>query len=56
MIKPKPLLLLDEPTASLDAAKAYTFAYLGYDENTTVPDVYTDEEVGEYISFGKFVD
>ena len=42
--------------ASLDAAKAYTFVYLGYDENTTVPDVYTDEEVGEYISFGKFVD
>ena len=42
--------------ASLDAAKAYTFAYLGYDENTTVPDVYTDEEVGEHISFGKFVD
>ena len=42
--------------ASLDAAKAYTFAYLGYDENTTVPDVYTDEEVGEYIKYGKFVD
>ena len=41
--------------ASLDAAKAYTFAYLGYDENTTVPDVYTDEEVGEYIASGKFV-
>lgn len=42
--------------ASLEAAKAYTFAYLGYDENTTVPDVYTDEEVGEYIKYGKFVD
>ena len=42
--------------ASLDAAKAYTYVYLGYDANTTVPDVYTDEEVGEHISFGKFVD
>lgn len=42
--------------ASLEAAKAYTFAYLGYDESTTVPDVYTDEEVGEYVAHGKFVD
>lgn len=42
--------------ASLEAAKAYTFAYLGYDESTTVPDVYTDEEVGEYVRCGKFVD
>jgi hypothetical protein len=42
--------------ASLEAAKAYTFAYLGYDEDTNVPDVYTDEEVNEYVAFGKFVD
>ena len=41
--------------ASLDAAKAYTFVYLGYDENTTVPDVYTDEEVNGYVSVGKFL-
>lgn len=41
--------------ASLDAAKAYTYVYLGYDANTTVADVYTDEEVGEYIKHGEFI-
>ena len=48
--------ILSVVSASLDAAKAYTFAYLGYDESTMVPDVYTDDEVGEYIKYGKFVD
>jgi hypothetical protein len=48
--------ILSVKFASLEAAKAYTFAYLGYDEDTDVPDVYTDEEVAEYIAFGKFVD
>ena len=41
--------------ASLECAKAFTYAYLGYDANTTVADVYTDEEVGEYIKHGKFI-
>lgn len=50
------LIILSVKFASLEAAKAYTFAYLGYDEDTIVPDVYTDEEVNEYVAFGKFVD
>lgn len=39
--------------ASLDAAKAYTYIYLGLSINDA--DVHTDDEVNEYVSFGKFV-
>jgi hypothetical protein len=42
--------------ASIECAKAFTAAYLGYNlRDTSKWDVYTDEEVGEYISHGKFV-
>ena len=39
--------------ASIEVAKAFTYVYLGFDPNYA--DVYSDEEVGEYVSFGKFV-
>lgn len=44
--------------ASLEAAKAYTLAYLGYDENSykDTDGVDVDDEIGEYIKYGKFVD
>jgi|694.fasta_scaffold31434_19 hypothetical protein len=40
--------------ASIECAKAFTYAYLGYNLSSKW-DVHTDEEVGEYISHGKFV-
>jgi hypothetical protein len=42
--------------ASIECAKAFTYAYLGY--NLSDPgawDVYTDDEVGGYVAFGEFV-
>lgn len=39
----------------VEAAKAYTFTYLGYDRTTTTWDVHTDDEVCEYVSHGKFL-
>ena len=46
--------------ASLDAAKAYTLAYLGYDENSyrcaDISGVAIDDEINEYVRAGKFVD
>ena len=39
--------------ASIEVAKAFTYVYLGFDARTA--DVHSDEEVGEYVSFGKFV-
>jgi hypothetical protein len=39
--------------ASIECAKAFTYVYLGFGEST--PDVYLDDEVGEYVAFGKFV-
>ena len=39
--------------ASIEVAKAFTYVYLGFDARTA--DVDSDEEVGEYVSFGKFV-
>lgn len=44
--------------ASLEAAKAYTLAYLGYDENSyeVVDAVAIDDEINEYIRCGKFID
>ena len=39
--------------ASIECAKAFTYVYLGFGEST--PDVYSDDEVGEYVAFGKFV-
>ena len=42
--------------ASIECARAFTYAYLGYNlRDTSKWDVYTDEEVSEYISHGKFV-
>jgi len=42
--------------ASIECAKAFTYVYLGYGEAENVDaDVYSDEEVGEYISHGRFV-
>ena len=43
--------------ASFDCAKAFTYAYLGYTlDNSDEWEVDTDDEVGEYVSYGKFVD
>jgi hypothetical protein len=43
--------------ASVECAKAFTYAYLGYDlSNPSDWDVHTDEEVGEYIRHGEFVE
>jgi hypothetical protein len=42
--------------ASIECAKAFTYVYLGYGEAENVDaDVYSDDEVGEYIRHGKFV-
>lgn len=42
--------------ASIECAKAFTTAYLGYNlRDISKWDVYTDEEVSEYIRHGKFV-
>ena len=40
----------------IETAKAYTSVYLGLGPIDSVWDVYKDDEVGEYISYGKFVD
>jgi hypothetical protein len=43
--------------ASVECAKAFTYAYLGYDlSNPSDWDVHTDDEVGEYIRHGEFVE
>lgn len=43
--------------ASVECAKAFTAAYLGYNlRDTSKWDVYTDEEVGEYVATGQFVE
>jgi hypothetical protein len=49
--------ILSVTFASLDAAKAYTLAYLGYDENSyrDTDGVVIDDEINEYIRCGKFV-
>ena len=39
--------------ASLECAKAFTYVYLGFGEST--PDVYSDDEVNDYVSAGRFV-
>lgn len=39
--------------ASIECAKAFTYVYLGFGEST--PDVYSDDEVNEYVSGGRFV-
>jgi hypothetical protein len=42
--------------ASIECAKAFTYAYLGYTlDNASDWDVYTDEAVGEIINTGEFV-
>jgi hypothetical protein len=42
--------------ATIECAKAFTYAYLGYNlSNPQDWDVHTDEEVGEYVSHGRFV-
>jgi hypothetical protein len=42
--------------ASIECAKAFTAAYLGYNlRDTSNWDVYTDEEVSDYVSVGRFV-
>ena len=42
--------------ASIECAKAFTTAYLGYDlKDTSSWDVHTDEEVNDYINTGRFV-
>ena len=42
--------------ASLDCAKAFTYAYLGYNlDDGDEWDVHTDEEVNEIVRFGEFV-
>ena len=42
--------------ASLDCAKAFTYAYLGYNLNNADKwDVHTDDEVNEFVRFGEFV-
>lgn len=50
--------ILSVKFASLEAAKAYTLAYLGYDENSYEHNdaVAIDDEINEYIQYGKFVD
>lgn len=45
---------MDIVFASLECAKAFTYVYLGFIDSD--PDVYTDDEVNEYIRCGKFVD
>ena len=39
--------------ASLECAKAFTYVYLGLDTNSA--DVYSDDEVNDYVSAGRFV-
>jgi len=39
--------------ASLECAKAFTYVYLGFTLDS--PDVHTDDDVLDYVSFGKFV-
>jgi len=39
--------------ASLECAKAFTYVYLGFGEST--PDVYSDDEVNDYVAAGRFV-
>ncbi len=42
--------------ASIECAKAFTYAYLGYTlDNADQWDAHTDDEVGEYVSYGEFV-
>jgi hypothetical protein len=42
--------------ASVECAKAFTYAYLGYTLNNASDwDVRTDDEVGEYVGYGEFV-
>ena len=42
--------------ASIECAKAFTYSYLGYTlANSDDWDVYTDDEVGEYVANGRFV-
>jgi len=42
--------------ASIECAKAFTYAYLGYNlRDTSKWDVHTDDEVNEYVRAGHFV-
>jgi len=48
--------MLEVTFATIECAKAFTYAYLGYTlDNSSEWDVYTDDEVSEYISHGEFV-
>jgi len=40
--------------ASLECAKAFTYVYLGFTLDS--PDVNTDDDVLDYVSYGKFVE
>ena len=43
--------------ASIECAKAFTYAYLGYTlDNADQWDVHTDDQVSEYIRTGQFVE
>jgi alpha-D-ribose 1-methylphosphonate 5-triphosphate synthase subunit PhnL len=53
LIKPKPLLLLDEPTASLDAANTQTVIEMireARDSGATIVGVFHDAEVGAAVA------
>jgi hypothetical protein len=41
--------------ASLECAKAFTYVYLGFDTSTRDADVYSDDEVNDYVAAGRFV-